>query len=112
MTDSLSNFVGVSKIQSLVFLVSKRHVLQINSSTSLYSSLRPVTRSTSSPLYHKVTLPEQVGQSRCASTGFVNHTRFLNRKVLSVSAPTGQTSITFPIKSLSNAFSINVDISE
>src|SRR5690606_26304004 len=103
MTDSWSTGVGSSKIQSAVFFVSKRQVLQINSFTSPYSSLRPVTRNTSAPLYHNVTLPEHVGQSRCASTGFVNHTRFLNRKVLSVSAPTGHTSMTFPMKSLFKA---------
>src|SRR5690606_32198122 len=97
--------------QSAVFFFSKRQVSQINSFTSLYSSLRPVTRNTSSPLYHNVTFPEQVGQSRCASTGLENHTRLLKRNVLSVKAPTGHTSITFPIKSLSNAFSIKVDIS-
>src|SRR5690606_39826243 len=83
MTDCLLTGVGSSNTQSAVFFFSKRQVSQINSFTSLYSSLRAVTRNTSSPLYHKVTLPEQVGQSRCASTGLENHTRFLKRNVLS-----------------------------
>src|SRR5690606_36255001 len=97
--------------QSEVAFLSKRHVLQIKASTSPYSSFRAVTRNTSSPLYHSVTLPLHVGQSRCASTCLVNHTRFLKRKVLSVNAPTGQTSITLPENSLSIAFSLYVDIS-
>src|SRR5690606_42112293 len=103
--------VGSSNTQSAVFFFSKRKVSQINSFTSLYSSLRAVTRKTSSPLYHRVTFTEHVGQSRCASTGLVNQTRFLKRNVLSVNAPTGQTSIMLPENSLSIAFSMYVDIS-
>src|ERR1039458_1221681 len=92
--------------QSLVFLGSNLQELQIQSSTSPYLSFLAVTRRTSSPLYHKRTLPQHLSQVRCASTGFVNHTRLLKRKVLSVSAPTGQTSIIFPLMSLSTTFSM------
>src|SRR5690606_38672791 len=99
-------FLGPSITQSEVAFLSKRQSLQINSSNSPNSSFRPVTRKTASPLYHKVTFPEQVGQSLYASTGFVNQTRFLKRNVRSVKAPTGQTSIIFPEKSLSTAFEI------
>src|SRR5690606_5609471 len=96
---------------SLVCCFSKRQVLQIHSSTSFHSLLRAVTRQTSSPPYHNCTFPLHVGQSRWASTGFKNHTRFLNRKVLSVKAPTGQTSMMFPMNSLSKAFPKYVEIS-
>src|SRR4030095_5426907 len=89
--------------QSPVFFFSKRHSLQIKSLTSPHWSFLAVTRYTSSPRFQMVTFPEHFGQSRWASCGFKNHTRFLNRKVLSVRAPTGQTSITFPMKSLSSA---------
>src|SRR5690554_2263881 len=101
MTEVFFTLRGPSIVQSAVAFLSNRQVLQINSSTSPNSSLRAVTRSTSSPLYQRVTLPLQVGQSRCASTGLVNQTRFLKRNVLSVSAPTGHTSITLPEKSFS-----------
>src|ERR1043166_921662 len=103
---------GDSSDQSLVFFFSKRQVLHMNASTSPHSSLRPVTRSTSSPLYHNTTLPEHLSQSRCAFHGLANHTRLLNLNVLSVSAPTGQTSITFPEKSLSMLFWMYVEISD
>src|SRR6478672_8680646 len=106
MTESFSNFRGPSIVQSLTSFLSKRHVLQINSSTSWYSSLRPVTRWISSPNIQTVTLPEHVGQSRCASYGLLNQTRDLNLKVLSVKAPTGQTSIMLPENSLSTALEI------
>src|SRR5688500_14614926 len=82
------------------------------STTSSHWSLRPVTRNTSSPLTHNLTRPEHLPQLRCASIGFVNHTLCLNLKVLSVSAPTGQTSITFPENSLSITFFMYVDISD
>src|SRR4051812_41053034 len=86
----------------------------MNSSTSPHSFFLPVTRNTSSPLYHNLTLPLQLAceQSRCASTGFTFHTRLLKRNVLSVNAPTGHTSIMLPEKSLSTAFSIYVLISD
>src|SRR5258708_36602359 len=106
MTEWRSTFVGPSISQSLVCFFSKRHSLQIQSSTSPHWSLRAVTRNTSSPRYHKVTFPLHFAwlQLRCASTGFRNQTLFLNRKVLSVSAPTGHTSMIFPIKSSSREF--------
>src|SRR5690606_1779420 len=104
MTESFAINDGCSIVQSEVSFLSYRHVLQIQSSTSFHSFLREVTRKTSSPRYQTWALPEQVGQSLCASTGFKHHTRFLNRKVLSVKAPTGQTSITFPMNSLSKDF--------
>src|SRR5580765_6379659 len=104
ITDCLFTFVGPSITQSAVFFFSKRHSLQIHpgapfvlSLISPHSSLRAVTRNTSSPRIHSLTSPQHLGQSRCASTGLVNQTRFLNRNVLSVSAPTGHTSITFPM---------------
>src|SRR5690349_11690261 len=119
ITDCLFTFVEPSITQSLVLFFSKRHSLHIQpfspfvlSFTSPHSSLRAVTRNTSSPRIHNLTSPQHFGQSRCASTGLVNHTRFLKRNVLSVKAPTGQTSITFPIKSLSRFFSMNVAICE
>src|SRR5690606_13351861 len=86
--------VSPSITQSFTSFLSKRHSLQIQpvcpSSVFLISphwSLRAVTRSTSSPRFHKVTLPQHLSQSRCASSGLVNQTRFLKRKVLSVKAP-------------------------
>src|SRR5690606_9664072 len=106
ITEFLSIWLGPSIVQSFVSFLSKRQVLQINSRLSLYWFLRAVTRNTSSPRVQRVTFPEQVGQSRCASSGFVNQTRFLKRQVVSVSAPTGHTSITLPEKSLSITFSI------
>ncbi len=51
----------------------------------------------------RTALPEHLEQVQVASTGFVNQTLLANLAVLSVNAPTGQTSITFPIKSLSKA---------
>src|SRR5436190_12402804 len=102
---------GPSIVQSCIFLCSKRHSLQMNSFTSLYLSVRADTRRTSFPFVQRTTLPEHFGQVRCASTGLVNHTRLLNRKVLSVRAPTGHTSIMLPEKSLSIAFSMYVLIS-
>src|SRR4051812_5358754 len=84
----------------------------MNSSTSSHWSFLAVTLSTSSPLSHTLVLPEHFVQLRCASTGLVNHTRCLNLNVLSVRAPTGQTSITLPEKSLSMTFSMYVEISD
>src|SRR5688500_19416127 len=89
--------------QSYVYFFSNLHSLQMNSSTSPHLSLRPVTRITSSPLYHKTTLPEHLPQLRCASTGLVYQTLLLNLYVLSVNAPTGHTSIMLPEKSFSIA---------
>src|SRR3954465_7434615 len=106
MTECRLIFVGPSMIQSLVCFFSNRHSLQIQSCTSPHWSFRAVTRNTSSPLFHKVTLPQHFSQSLCASIGFKNQTRFLKRKVRSVNAPTGQTSIMLPLKSLSIAFEI------
>src|ERR1051326_5545877 len=94
---------GPSITQSLTCFLSKRHSLQIHSCASPHLSFLAVTRSTSSPLSHTRALPEQVLHGRCASTGLVNHTRDLKRKVLSVNAPTGQTSITLPEYSLSRS---------
>src|SRR5688500_19214211 len=96
--------VGPSMIQSLVFFLSNLHSLQIQSITSPHWSFLAVTLYTSSPRFQIVTFPEHLGQSRCASIGFRNQTRFLKRKVRSVSAPTGQTSMTLPLKSLYIAF--------
>src|SRR4029079_8354699 len=105
--------------QSLACFFSNLQVLQIHPGlpsgrliTSPYSSFLEVTRYTSSPRFHKVTCPQHLSQSLCASIGFKNHTRFLNLKVLSVNAPTGQTSIILPLQSLSIAFDIYTDISE
>src|SRR6476659_5964527 len=84
ITECLFTFVTPSTTQSLAFFLSNLHSLQIQSITSPHWSFLAVTRYTSSPLIHKVVLPEHLGQSRCASTGFVNHTRFLNLKVRSV----------------------------
>jgi hypothetical protein len=44
--------------------------------------------------------------------GLLNQTRDLNRNVLSVNAPTGQTSIIFPENSLSIALEMQVEILE
>src|SRR5690606_34706847 len=96
---------------------SNRHALHIHPvspllavATSPHSSLRAVTLNTSSPRIHSLTSPQHLGllHLRCASTGLVNQTRFLKRKVLSVRAPTGHTSITLPIKSLVKALLIQV----
>src|SRR3954467_1273348 len=113
MTECLLIFLGPSIIQSLVFFFSNRQVLQIHpglpsaaSSTSPHSSFLAVTRKTSSPLFQMVTFPQHLGQSLWAFIGFKNQTLCLKRKVLSVNAPTGQTSIMFPLKSLSIAFEI------
>src|SRR5512133_4344351 len=103
---------GPSITQSALFFFSNRQVLQMNSSTSPKESLRPVTRSISLCPIHTTTLPEQVVQSRCAFIGLANHTLLLKRKVLSVRAPTGQTSIMFPENSFSTEFLIKVEISE
>src|SRR6185437_3042655 len=97
-------FLGPSITQSLICFFSKRQSLQINSSTSPYLSFLAVTRYISLPCSHTTTLPLHLGQSRCASIGLRNHTRLLKRNVLSVNAPTGQTSITLPEKSLSIAW--------
>src|ERR1051326_1231627 len=119
MTEWRFTFVGPSITQSLTSFFSKRHVLHIQpgfpsavSFTSPHSSFLAVTRYTSSPLIHKRTCPQHVGQSLCAFTGFVNHTRFLKRNVLSVNAPTGQTSMMLPMKSFSKDFAMYVAISE
>src|SRR5687768_1776135 len=79
---------------------------------SPHSSFLAVTLNTSSPLYHKVTLPQHLVQSLCAYTGLVNQNRLLNLNVLSVNAPTGQTSIMLPEKSLSIELVMYVDISD
>src|SRR4051812_47043873 len=104
MTECLSIFLGPSTIQSDFFFFTKRHSLQIHSSTSPYLSLRAPTRSTSSPFIHRTTLPAHFSQLRCASIGFVYHTRLRKRNVLSVNAPTGHTSIMLPDISFSTAF--------
>src|SRR5688572_20981766 len=105
--------LGPSITQSLVLFFSKRHSLQIHAvlpfssfSISPHSFFLAVTRYTSSPRFHNVTLPEHFGQSLCAFIGFKNQTRFLKRNVLSVNAPTGQTSITLPMKSFSKLLSM------
>ena len=66
-----------------------------------------MTRSTSLAFIHSTALPLHLVQLRCASTGLVNHTRLAKRKVRSVSAPTGHTSMTFPLKSLSIACAVD-----
>ena len=68
-----------------------------------YWSFLAVTLTISSPFIQRTALPEHLEQVQVASTGFVNQTLLANLAVLSVNAPTGQTSITFPIKSLSKA---------
>src|SRR5208283_2058980 len=105
-------FRGPSIIQSVGSFFSKRHSLQMNSSTSLNSSLRAVTLTISLPTIHTTVFPLHDGQVRWASMALANHTRLLNRNVLSVSAPTGQTSITLPENSFSMLFLMNVEISE
>src|SRR6185437_16720164 len=98
-------------VQSLISFFSNLQVLQIKDYSSPYSSLRPVTLYISLPWFQTTTLPLHVGHSRWASNGLVNHTRLLNLKLLSVSAPTGHTSIMLPENSLSIEFSIYVLIS-
>src|SRR5690606_13272461 len=100
------NLRGPSITQSFTSLWSKRHSLQINSSTSWNSSLRAVTRWISFPNIQRVVFPQHLSQFLWALNGLLNHTLDLNLKVLSVNAPTGQTSITFPEKSLSMAWEI------
>src|SRR5690606_3277444 len=78
---------------------------------SAYWSCLVVTRITSSPFIQRTTFPEHLSHSQLAFIGFVNQTRLANLEVLSVNAPTGQTSITFPIKSLSRALFKYVEIS-
>src|ERR1043165_9246623 len=104
MTEYLSILRGPSTIQSDFCFFSKRHSLHTQSSTSPYLSFRALTRRTSSPFIHRITFPAHLVQFRCASSGFVNHTRLRKRNVLSVKAPTGHTSIILPDMSLSTAF--------
>src|SRR5580658_10208143 len=99
MTENFSNLRGPSIVQSFTFFFSKRHSLQMyagfpsgSDSTSRYSSFLTVTRYISLPNIHIVAFPQHLVHSRCASKGFKNQTRDLNLKVLSVKAPTGQTS--------------------
>src|SRR6187551_3887043 len=112
MTESFSNWRGPSITQSETSLWSKRQLLQMNSSTSWNSSLRPVTRWISFPNIQTVVLPQHPGvvHSLCALYGLLNQTLDLNLKVLSVKAPTGHTSIMFPENSLVIAFEIQVEI--
>src|SRR5687767_15998314 len=119
ITEYLLIVAKPSTTQSAGFFLSKRHSLQIQPGvplvlvfTSPHSFFLAVTRNTSSPRCQSVTSPQHLVQSRCAYTGLVNHTRFLKRKVLSVKATTGQTSITLPIKSCLRFLAINVAIWE
>src|SRR5690606_25176771 len=74
--------------------------------------LRAVTLCISPPNIQSVVLPQHLSQSLCALNGLLNYTLCLKRKVLSVSAPTGHTSIMFPENSLFTALDIYVEICE
>ena len=86
----------------------------MKSSTSWYSSFLAVTLCISFPNIQSVVFPQHPGvvHSLCALNGLLNQTLDLNLKVLSVNAPTGQTSIMFPENSLSIAAETHVEICE